>query len=160
MLALTHASCLHVRIQAAYLPQILPLAGKTLEIGGYRVTVGTPDVAALVSSASLYSRLVTIKGFMQPDEFLDAANRQLQLLGIRAAASLVEQQDKVSANQDSETGTRSPVLRRTLRIRDKEIVGFALRVEGLTADESIRLQEAGIGGRRKFGCGIFLPDRT
>ena len=42
---------------------------------------------------------------------------------------------------------------------DKEIVGFALRVEELTAEESIRLQEKGIGGRRRFGCGIFVPER-
>ena len=160
MLALTPASYLRIRIEAERLPQTLPLAGKMLDIGGCKAVVGTPDVAALLPSASLYSRLVTIKGFLQPEEFLDAAHRQLQQLEIRAVAHLVDQQDKVRANQDSETGTRSPVLRRTLRIRDKEIVGFALRVEGLTADESIRLQEAGIGGRRKFGCGIFLPDRT
>jgi len=159
MLALTPASCLRIRIEAARLPQILPLAGKTLDIGGCKAVVGTPDVAALVPSARLYSRLVTIKKFMQPADFLDAANRQLQQLEIRASARLVDQQNKISSNHNSESGTRSPVLRRTLRIRDKEIVGFALRVEGLTADESIRLQEAGIGGRRKFGCGIFLPDR-
>ena len=43
------------------------------------------------------------------------------------------------------------------RDENKEIVGFAVRVEDLTAEESIGLQEAGIGGRRRFGCGVFIP---
>jgi len=32
-------------------------------------------------------------------------------------------------------------------------------VQGLDADESLKLQEHGIGGRRRFGCGIFVPVR-
>jgi CRISPR/Cas system CSM-associated protein Csm4 (group 5 of RAMP superfamily) len=28
-------------------------------------------------------------------------------------------------------------------------------VSELTAEESIRLQEHGLGGRRKMGCGVF-----
>ena len=30
---------------------------------------------------------------------------------------------------------------------------------GLSADESIRLQERGLGGRTRLGCGFFLPAR-
>jgi CRISPR-associated protein Cas6 len=52
---------------------------------------------------------------------------------------------------------RSPLLRRTLQIRDKVIVGFAVEVGALTADEALILQEQGLGGRRRFGCGIFVP---
>ena len=44
-----------------------------------------------------------------------------------------------------------------IQIKDKSIVGYALRVVGLTAEESIRLQETGLGGRRRMGCGVFLP---
>jgi len=32
-----------------------------------------------------------------------------------------------------------------------------LHVNGLTAEESIKLQEIGLGGRRHMGCGIFVP---
>jgi len=49
-------------------------------------------------------------------------------------------------------------VRRTVRIHDREVVGFALRVQDLTAEESLHLQEHGLGGRRLFGCGIFVPD--
>ena len=47
--------------------------------------------------------------------------------------------------------------RRTLRIKDKEVVGYEVLVETLTAEESICLQEAGLGGRRHMGCGVFVP---
>jgi CRISPR-associated endonuclease/helicase Cas3 len=47
-----------------------------------------------------------------------------------------------------------------LRIRDREIVGFALHVDGLGATDSLRLQATGIGGRRRFGCGVFAPTKT
>ena len=40
------------------------------------------------------------------------------------------------------------------------MIGYALRVFGLTAEESIRLQEEGLGGRRRMGCGVFLPIRS
>jgi CRISPR-associated protein Cas6 len=36
------------------------------------------------------------------------------------------------------------------------VVGYALRVNGLTEEGSIRLQEEGLGGRRRMGCGIFV----
>ena len=32
-------------------------------------------------------------------------------------------------------------------------------VGGLTAEESICLQERGLGGRRRMGCGLFVPGR-
>ena len=50
--------------------------------------------------------------------------------------------------------------RRTLRIKEKEVVGYEVLVEGLTAEESILLQERGLGGRRHMGCGMFLPSRS
>ena len=42
-------------------------------------------------------------------------------------------------------------------IRDKEIVGFEVLLEGLTAEESLTVQKMGLGGRRHMGCGIFAP---
>ena len=158
-IALSRASSLIVRLPAARISQILPLAGKALRIGEDNVRVGTPQTMALKPATRLYSRLVVIKGFLEPQAFLEAAQRQLEELDIKGKPSLVAQPRVAEANVDKHTGTRSAFLRRTIRIHDKEVVGFALRVEELTAEESIRLQEKGLGGRRRFGCGIFIPDR-
>jgi len=135
------------------------LAGKSLEMDGHQVRVGVPYTRALTPSARLYSRLVVIKGFVEPEAFLEGARRQLDSMGIKGTPYLVEQSHVEQNNREQAQGSHSPFLRRTIRIRDKEIVGFALGVEELTAEESILLQEKGIGGRRRFGCGVFVPDR-
>ena len=158
-LSITEFSRLTIRLDADRIAQVLPLAGKRLRLGDAALSVGVPEVRALVPAARLYSRLVVIKGFMEPEPFLGAVQRQLDTLGVKGKASLVPQPAVAATNAESATGSHSPVLRRTLRIRDKEIVGFALRVEELNAEESIRLQEHGIGGRRRFGCGVFIPDK-
>jgi CRISPR-associated endonuclease/helicase Cas3 len=36
-------------------------------------------------------------------------------------------------------------------------VGFGLKVRDLCDDDSIKLQERGLGGKRRMGCGIFVP---
>lgn len=50
--------------------------------------------------------------------------------------------------------------RRTIRIRDKEVVGYEVILEGLTADESLAIQTTGLGGRRHMGCGVFVALRA
>jgi CRISPR-associated protein Cas6 len=49
--------------------------------------------------------------------------------------------------------------RRVVRIKDKTVVGYGVHVAGLNAAESLCLQEHGLGGRRKMGCGVFVPVR-
>ncbi len=158
-LALTDKSFLTLRLPSERIGDVLPLAGQKLQVGEHKILVGAPYTRSLVPSARLYSRLVVIKGFMEPEPFLDAVRRQLADMAVKGAPNLVEQGHIAAANQGRPDGTRSPFLRRTIRIRDKEVVGFALRVAELTAEESIRVQEKGIGGRRRFGCGIFIPDK-
>lgn len=158
-LRLGPGSHLALRLDAGRIAEVLPLAGQTLQVGGFPILVGVPEVHSLEPAPSLYSRLVVIKGFMEPEPFLAAAQRQLEVLDTQGVAALIPQPVIASMNAASPYGSRSPFLRRTLRIRDREIVGFALRVSGLSAEESIRLQEVGIGGRRRFGCGFFIPDR-
>ena len=46
-----------------------------------------------------------------------------------------------------------------VRVKGKAVVGYSLIVSGLTAAESVRLQEHGLGGRTRMGCGFFLPVR-
>lgn len=160
VLAIGENSFLTIRLPSELIVMVMPLAGKTLRIGDGEIRVGVPQTKALVPSARLYSHLAVIKGFMQPDTFLEAARRQLTEMNVKdSRPSLVEQSRIVETNVGKNSGSHSPYLRRTIRIHDKEIVGFALRVEDLTAEESIRLQERGIGGRRRFGCGVFFPER-
>jgi CRISPR-associated protein Cas6 len=137
-------SRLVLRADAGNIPALLPLAGKQLSVAGRLLQVGVPQVLALVPAPELRSRLVTIKlapekGAITPEFFYEAVRRQVEALGISAEATVV-------------VGRR-----RTLRIKDKEVIGFELTVAGLAADDSLLLQERGLGGRRHMGCGVFVP---
>lgn len=154
-MAVGSESRLVLRLPARSIADALPLTGKSLAIDGASLIVGVPTVSPLVPAATLRSRLVTIRGFTDAPAFLDATVRQLADLGVQATPELLMRQAGRSI-QGASDRTAGTGLRRTLRIRDREVVGFALQVSGLTAEESIRLQEAGLGGRRRFGCGIFV----
>lgn len=157
LLYLTKNSRLICRFDAGLMPKFLRLAGKTLSVDGHSLTLGVPVPRLLRPSEVLYSRLVVIKGYTEPEGFLKAAREQLDRLGIRGTVELVEQADYPAVNQGRKGGTRSPYLRRTVRIHGREIVGFALKVSGLDKVASLTLQEVGLGGRRRFGCGLFVP---
>jgi hypothetical protein len=49
--------------------------------------------------------------------------------------------------------------RRALRILDQTLMGFAVSVHGLSGEDSVHLQEAGLGAWRKLGAGVFTPVR-
>jgi CRISPR-associated protein Cas6 len=139
-LMLRDSSRLVLRLESERIGDFLKLAGKRLDIGSHSVRVGIPEVRMLRPRASLYSRLVTIKGFMGSAGFLEAAKRQLEKIGVEAEIKVGE--------------------RRTLRVKDKQVVGFELVALELDAEDSLRFQEHGLGGRRHMGCGVFVPIRT
>ena len=134
-------SDLVLRASDTQIAELIQLAGKRLTLGDRTIRVGVPQVRALKPASALRSRLVTIKGFLDPTSFQAAVHRQLDALGIAQEAILT-------------LGKR-----RTLRIKDKEVVGYEVILEGLTAEESLIVQEKGLGGRRHMGCGVFVALR-
>jgi len=147
-LTLTERSRLRLRLPSEDLASYLGLAGKALDLESHRIRVGVPRVEPLIPASALMSRLVTIKGAVEPNSFAAMARSQLDDLGIAGELSFVP-------------ATREPwvgqPLRRVLRIKDRQVIGYAVYVEYLTAEESLRLQEHGLGGRRRMGCGVFVP---
>jgi CRISPR-associated protein Cas6 len=154
-LALTRESRLVVRLPASKIPEAIHLAGRKLDLEGASLLVGVPTVFPLRPRPTLTSRLVIIKGFLEPGDFLDAARRQLAERGIDGVASLAQR--RRAASLEGGAGGQGLAVRRTLRVHDREVVGFAVRVGELSPEDSLNLQAVGMGGRRRFGCGIFVP---
>jgi CRISPR-associated endonuclease/helicase Cas3 len=96
-----------------------------------------PQIFLLKPATTLYARIVTIKGFTEPEPFLDAVCRKLDELGVKGEPVIGE--------------------RRVVKVGNHTIVGFGLKVHGLSDEGSLILQERGIGGRRRMGCGFFQP---
>jgi CRISPR-associated protein Cas6 len=143
---LTSDSCLRIRVPISKIPLVYQLAGKQVTIGKHPISIGIPQASVLHPAANLRSRIVTIKGYMQPDSFLAAARRQLSDLGISGEISI-------------STDRNGNPSRKTIKIKCYTIVGFTTEVSGLCDADSIRLQQWGLGGKRHMGCGVFLPCR-
>jgi len=139
LLNLNNHSRLMLRLSDEWIRPALKLAGKKLDVEGHRLQVGVCETLALKPSVTLYARLVTIKGFMETEPFLEAVQRQLQEKSITAQLQIGK--------------------RRILKIKEKQVVGFEVLATGLTAEDAMKLQETGIGGRRKMGCGVFVAHK-
>ena len=153
----TEQTELVVRLAVSNIPQVLPLVHKRFSIEGASGAFGAPTVQPLIPASALIARLVTIKNALTPDSFLEGCRKSLARLEIRGSPHLLPRQHP-SALEGGAGGSERWV-RRTLRVGARIVVGYALAVTELDADESIRLQVSGIGGRRRFGCGVFVPWR-
>lgn len=139
---------LRLRAPASRISDLLGLVGLSLEVAGAPLRVGAPRVWPLAPAATLDARLVFVKltGISPPcpramleERYQAELRRQLADLKVEGAASLRG--------------------RRSLTVRDKRLMGFSVRVTGLSAQDSLVLQEHGLGGKRAMGCGLFRPTR-
>ncbi len=148
IMALDERSRLKVRLPAEEIAPYIAIAGKELDLGGHRVQTGIPQVEAIVPAPNVAARLVTFRHAMDAETFEADIRRELARMEINATPELVPGSRPEHIGQP---------IRRVLRIKDRRIVGYPLRVVGLSAEESVRLQEEGLGGRRRMGCGVFAP---
>ena len=122
---------------------------QVLDIRGHLIRLVQPRLCLLEPSAVLKSRLVTFKLEKwdihdAPVYFLESCKKALVRLEIEA-------QTFIDSNSEGDLAVRS------LRIRQKNVMGFGVVVENLNDEDSIKLQCRGLGGRKHFGCGWFYP---
>ena len=138
-----------LRLPSDLLPRSLKLAGKSLDLDGHKLRVGVSETRALVPAATLHCWIVTTKNGNDPARFDAEIARQSATLGIRS--NKVFRTPRNTGRSDG----RDP-SRRIVRVKGKRIVGYTMLATGLTVEESILLQERGLGGRRRMGCGVFV----
>lgn len=114
------------------------LAGARLDLGE-GIEVGPAQLRTLFAHGTLYSYFVST-GAGDEAAFLRGLDAQLQGAGIAC---------KVICGKA-----------RRARGEGGEIAGFSLMLHGLSPDQSLKVQEAGLGAGRKLGCGIFVPHRS
>ncbi len=157
-LLLRRSAALRLRIPAERIPDLLPLAGRELDVSGRRIRLGVPRVHALVAAATLDSRLVVIKLTAPPTKAGPEDGRETL-----DTAAFAERYCTEIARQLSRMEVEGNVVlcgRQRIAVAGKRIVGFSVRVGSLEVEASLRLQERGLGGKRTMGCGIFRPTRS
>ena len=150
-IALTRNSKLLIRLPVEAIAQVYSLAGQTLTIGSYAIKLGNPELQTLQAVDTLQARLVTIKGYTEPQSFLEAAQRQLDALEIEGKIG-------IPANDKREPKRLTLKINKAEQKKSYTIVGFSVVVADLKPEDSIKLQTQGIGGKRRMGCGVFYPN--
>jgi len=158
-LQITDRSRLRLRLPHERLVDVIPLAGKQLVLANasnhFAIRLGVPEAYTLDPSPVLASRCVVIKvsevenSDRSPDRemFMGALKSQMTQHGIEGEAWIDKRRDSRGRE----------LSRRIMHLKGKSIVGYSVRVSDLSDEASIKLQETGLGGRHRMGCGIFVP---
>ncbi|WP_179122961.1 type I-MYXAN CRISPR-associated protein Cas6/Cmx6 [Ferroacidibacillus organovorans] len=136
-LLLQPGSCFFAQVPETHLAQLVTISGKTLSLRAAAVRVGPMQVQLIQPATTLRSRVVTFKNAVTEDSMLRKVEEALHEMGGVASIKIVR--------------------RRILTIHTNKVIGFGVELSGLLEDTSLALQVHGIGGRRRFGCGVFLP---
>jgi CRISPR-associated protein Cas6 len=140
LLHLSRRARLRLRLPRHRLEAAGRLSGKTLDISGHVLQVGTSEVHRLSPLPTLFSRHVIIREAVEEEDFLRQALGQLRLLDIECRKLLCG-------------------IAHTLDFPDGPVVTRSLMVAELAPEHSVRLQQAGLGEGRKLGCGLFIPHK-
>lgn len=117
------------------------LAGRTFDIGGAALGIGEGKPKPLGKEPTLFARYVAGPADLDEEAFLRWAAATLQeQLDIRLRKALC--------------GKETP-----LATPEGAIVTRSLMLADLKPDESLRLQQAGLGPHRVMGCGLFIPHK-
>ena len=167
-IALGESGRLILRIDCKLVKHVLPLAGARLLIRNDAVLLGEPVSHELKPVSDLLSPLVVFKGVTEPERFLSAVAAALRDLRVKGCLLPLQKRDGVSdgsrpISKGRTSAPRNSVVAPSQRhgeiVGYQERIGFGLEIRGLSPAESLRVQEVGIGGYRKFGCGILVAPR-
>lgn len=111
------------------------LSGQQLDMDGIPVHLGTSRIREIAPYSTMHAQQVATTEDEIP--FMNNIRAQLDEMGI--ACNLI-------------CG-----MQRTIGNAEQSIQGYSLVVHDLKLDASLRLQYAGLGEARRFGCGIFIP---
>jgi CRISPR-associated protein Cas6 len=130
-----------LRVPQERVEDVKQLSGQTLEIDSYSLTVGDEARTRLLSDLpTLFARNVATEPGLNEDEFLARVAEELREMDIQVK--------KMMASIEREIRTpQGPVHTRGLMLAD------------LMPEDSVRLQEEGLGPHRKLGCGLFVPQK-
>lgn len=141
-LLLSRRTKLSIRVPEARVAALkTALEGQTLEVGGAELGIGAGKPKPLGKTATLFARYVAGPEGLDEEAFLHwAAERLREQLDIRVRKALCGKQTPL-ATPDGALPTRS------------------LMLADLKPDESLRLQQHGLGPYRLMGCGLFIPHK-
>lgn len=128
-----------VRVPVERLDEVKGLTGTHIESGAGELVIGEAKEKQLIPFANLYSPLVDF-GTADEIAFLEAARAELEKMAIQCGLI--------------------PGKQRKMLTPGGEIRGYSLMLHDVAPEQSLRLQEQGLGLHRAYGCGLFVPHKS
>lgn len=141
LLQLSHRVRLTLRLPRHRLEDAAHLIDRTLQVGGWPLRIEGLTAKPLSRITTLFSRGVIFAATDDETEFLAAAARELEAHGMRDAR---------------------PVCGRTTLATTpgRTYLARSLMLSGLSREQSLLLQQRGLGVQRKLGFGLFIPHKS
>ena len=140
LLSLSHRTRFMLRLPKHRINDAMQLAGKRLQVGEHELILSQPQEKLLSSHTTIFARYIVTDHLTDEEAFLNQADGLLKSQGIRARKML---------------SGRTHVL----RMPEDNLATRSLMIDSLEKEESVHLQQHGLGRGRKMGCGLFLPHK-
>lgn len=140
LLCLSRRTKLVVRVPRGRIDDAQLLVGRQLDVAGHALHVRKASLRQLSPITTIFSRYVVSAEGQDEDAFLQAALHEMGTFGVRPKKMLCGI-EKVIATPDLPVHTRS------------------LMLTELNQQESVMLQQRGLGPNRTLGCGLFIPHK-
>ena len=139
-LPLSRRSRLVIRVHRDDAEQVTQISNRRLQLGNQPVDVGDSSIRRLSTIGTLFARAVCCDREQSEDEFLVGVAERLAAMNIDVSKMIC-----------GRTGE--------IRTANETIFTRALLVADLKPEESVSLQQQGIGDGRLLGCGLFVPHK-
>lgn len=131
---------LYLRLPKDRIADAIKLTGVVLDIAGFRAEVGPSAIRKLSPLTTIFSRYVVADGTSSEEEFIRWTANQLRDCEVTAHKLMCG-------------------LPNIIKTPNRSISTRSVMLAELNVEDSIRLQEHGIGPARQLGCGLFLPHK-
>jgi CRISPR-associated protein Cas6 len=137
---LSRRARLAIRLHREDYDELAGLSARVLQLGRQQLEVGDSSIRKLSSMASLHARAVCCDPDQSEPDFLAQVATELRELGIVVTRMICGRSGQIRSKQ-------GPLFTRALLVAD------------LKPEESVCLQQRGLGDAQLLGCGLFVPHR-
>lgn len=139
-LPLSRRTRLAIRVHRDDHEEVAGLSRQTLQLGARQLQVGDSSIRKLSSLGCLYARAVSCDREQSEADFLEQVASALKRLGIDVSKMICGRSGEIRS-------AHGPMFTRALMVAD------------LSPEESVSLQQQGLGDDRLLGCGLFVPHK-
>ena len=130
-----------MRINKNQIDDIKDIEGKEIKLFGNSLKIGISKVKNFLIVKDLFCRFVISDNKISEDDFLEKIQMELRNFNVNIKKALCGKS-------------------MTINFAKKTVYTRSLMIADLSKEESLKLQEEGVGREKLYGCGIFLPHKS